>query len=358
MTFILRNRVRETSTSTGTGDFALAGAVSDHQRFSAVMVVGDTCWYAIVQPGAGNWEVGLGTYSALNTLTRTTVIASSNAGALVSFSAGSKDVFIDQPAEFARYLNHTEVTLASAATVDLSTATGPRVSISGTTGISSFGTGANLIRFLRFQAATPITHNGTTLICPGGASFTTAAGDTAIVVSDISGNWRFAQYQRAAMAAGGGVPAGTLMLFQQTSAPIGWTKQTTHNDKALRVVSGAAGSGGVQAFSTVFARTATDPYTMARSDMPNISLGTTISGTTPVRRANNATLALGADGSGGFSPYHTGGATTDNIALSGSATPTIGGNASLNGGVTQTTFAPTMDIRVQYVDLIIASKDA
>ena len=49
------------------------------------------------------------------------------------------------------------------------------------------------------------------------------------------------------------IPAGTLMLFQQTAAPTGWTKQTTHNDKALRVVSGTASSGGTSAFTTVFA---------------------------------------------------------------------------------------------------------
>jgi hypothetical protein len=50
---------------------------------------------------------------------------------------------------------------------------------------------------------------------------------------------------------GGGVPSGTAMLFQQTSAPTGWTKSTTHNDKALRIVSGAVGSGGATAFSAV-----------------------------------------------------------------------------------------------------------
>ena len=50
------------------------------------------------------------------------------------------------------------------------------------------------------------------------------------------------------------LPRGTQMLFQQTAAPVGWTKQTTHNDKALRVVSGTASSGGSVAFSTALAR--------------------------------------------------------------------------------------------------------
>src|SRR5262249_32277635 len=64
-------------------------------------------------------------------------------------------------------------------------------------------------------------------------------------------------------------PSGTNILFQQTSAPTGWTKQTTHNDKALRVVSGTASSGGTVAFSTCFGRTATDSYTLLTADIPS-----------------------------------------------------------------------------------------
>ena len=64
------------------------------------------------------------------------------------------------------------------------------------------------------------------------------------------------------------IPSGTPMLFQQTAAPTGWTKQVTHNDKALRVVSGTASSGGSIAFSTVFAKTATDATTLTTTTMP------------------------------------------------------------------------------------------
>ena len=53
------------------------------------------------------------------------------------------------------------------------------------------------------------------------------------------------------------------MLFQQTAAPTGWTKQTTHNDKGLRVVTGTVGSGGSQQFSSVFRRTTTDGFTLS-----------------------------------------------------------------------------------------------
>lgn len=97
MTFVLKDRVRETSTTTGTGDITLAGAVSGYRAFSAVCSTNDTFWYAIVH-SATAWETGLGTYSASNTLTRTTVLESSNGGSAVSFGPGTKDVFIDLPA--------------------------------------------------------------------------------------------------------------------------------------------------------------------------------------------------------------------------------------------------------------------
>lgn len=94
MALIKADRVKETSTSTGTGTIALAGAATGYRAFSAVCAVGDTCYYAIAHQTAGEWEVGLATYSAANTLTRTTVHASSNSNLAVTFSAGTKDVFL------------------------------------------------------------------------------------------------------------------------------------------------------------------------------------------------------------------------------------------------------------------------
>jgi hypothetical protein len=97
MAFISKGRVLETSTSTGVGTFALSAAVVGFRRFSAVCAVADTLPYFIEAVDAlgvptGDYEYGIGTYSAANTLTRTTVLASSNAGALVNFAAGSKNV--------------------------------------------------------------------------------------------------------------------------------------------------------------------------------------------------------------------------------------------------------------------------
>jgi hypothetical protein len=94
MGLIIAPRVKETTTSTGTGAIALGGAANLYSPFSSRMSVGDTCYYTITAV-TNDWECGLGTYSAVNTITRTQVTHSSNSDAAVSFSAGSKDIWID-----------------------------------------------------------------------------------------------------------------------------------------------------------------------------------------------------------------------------------------------------------------------
>ena len=89
-------------------------------------------------------------------------------------------------------------TVASAATTDLGSVPGRYVTVSGTTTITGLGTiKAGTLRFVTFSGALIVTHNGTSLILPGGANITTAAGDTAVFVSEGSGNWRCLDYQRA-----------------------------------------------------------------------------------------------------------------------------------------------------------------
>ena len=87
------DRVKETSTTTGTGTLTLAGAVSQFQAFQTAFAVGTRVQYAIVGQTGTEWEVGIGTLVTTTTLSRDTVYASSNSNALVSFSAGTKDVF-------------------------------------------------------------------------------------------------------------------------------------------------------------------------------------------------------------------------------------------------------------------------
>ena len=125
---------------------------------------------------------------------------------------------------------------------------------------------------------------------------------------------------------------GTAVLFQQTSAPTGWTKQTTHNDKALRVVSGTAGSGGSSAFSTVFGKTATDATTLTTSTIPShMHLG-----------------MLPQD-------WQAGSPVNASHPLIGTGTSTPGTQTGAAGS--GSSHSHGMDVRVQYVDVIIATKD-
>lgn len=101
MAFVLADRVQETTTTTGTGTVTLAGAVTGFQSFAAVGN-GNSTYYTIAAQSGSDWEVGIGTYtSSGTTLSRDTVLSSSNSGNLVNFGAGTKSVFVTLPAEAA-----------------------------------------------------------------------------------------------------------------------------------------------------------------------------------------------------------------------------------------------------------------
>ena len=132
-------------------------------------------------------------------------------------------------------------------------------------------------------------------------------------------------------------PAGTIMLFQQQAAPVGWIRQATHNNKSLRIVNGAtwAGSGGSVAFSTVFGRTATDSIAGHVHSMAHTHTSGTLSGV----------VTGGANGGGLTGGNHV-------VDVNGGST---GGSSTANTG-TSATHAHTMDLRVQFVDVVAAMK--
>ena len=102
MALIVADRVKEVTTTTGTGTYTLGGAVDGFQAFSAVAVDTDTVYYAITDDT--DWEVGIGTIGGTQTtLARTTILSSSNAGSAVNWGAGTKNIFLTYPAEKAVY---------------------------------------------------------------------------------------------------------------------------------------------------------------------------------------------------------------------------------------------------------------
>lgn len=115
MALVVKDRVKVVTTTTGTGTLTLGAAANGFQTFS-VIGDGNTTYYAIVDSAAGAWEVGIGTYTASGTtLSRTTVLESSNSGSLVNFAAGDKDVFVTYPAERAVYQDESTGTAFSPA---------------------------------------------------------------------------------------------------------------------------------------------------------------------------------------------------------------------------------------------------
>ena len=98
MSLIIADRVKETTITTGTGSLTLAGAEAGFQAFDTVMNTADTCYYRISQQVAGQWETGLGTFTAPSTLARTTPDDGS-AATPVNFTAGTKDVVITFPGD-------------------------------------------------------------------------------------------------------------------------------------------------------------------------------------------------------------------------------------------------------------------
>lgn len=145
-----------------------------------------------------------------------------------------------------------------------------------------------------------------------------------------------------------GFSAGTVMLFRQTSAPTGWTKDTADNDKALRIVSGAVGSGGATAFSSVFGSGKTaGATTLTTSHLPASglsipSLSVTVNTSGNVYKENAGGGAVGAGGDGGLgtqtSTGSTGTGTTGNMGTGGSHNHTL-------------------SLDLHYVDVISATKD-
>ena len=191
MALVLKDRVKEQTTTTGTGTITLGGTVSGFESFASVGD-GNTTYYAIVNPSADEWEVGLGTYTAAGTLlSRDTILESSNSDAAVNFSAGTKDVFVTYPSDKAVYADaagEVSVTRATSATFATSateaatalfatSATNATTAVSATNATSAtFATSATRATSATF--ATSATEAATAIFATSATNATTAVSAT------------------------------------------------------------------------------------------------------------------------------------------------------------------------------------
>lgn len=161
------------------------------------------------------------------------------------------------------------------------------------------------------------------------------------------------------------IPAGTVMLFVQTTAPTGWTKSTAHDNKALRVVSGAASSGGSVAFTTAFASQAVTgtvaSYTLTTADIPshNHSASSSVSDPGHSHTYDRPTSGAFTVSGGAFTINNTGiaGGSSTGGSGTGISVSTSIGNTGGGGGHSHGFSAPNINLAVQYVDVIIATKN-
>jgi len=203
MALVINDRVKETTTTTGTGAVALAGAVTGFETFAAGVGNSNTTYYAIVHQTAAEFEVGLGTLDGDSSdLTRTTVISSSNSDSAVDFAAGTKDVFCTIPASkliFEDANNDATVGRNLTVTGDLTVSGDDITMATNTSGAALIGDGTNF---------NPVAISGDISIAANG---TAAIGSGVIVNADVNASAAIAM-SKTAFSAGTGVSLSTNTL--------------------------------------------------------------------------------------------------------------------------------------------------
>ena len=325
MAFITADRVKDTSTTTGTGNITVSGSAPfGYRTFSTVMSVGDTFYYAIQGQATAEWEIGVGTYASSNQFARTTVLASSASGSAVSFSSGTKNVFI---------------TLAAARTLQLKSSDTP------TAGSIPYGDGSTL-------SYSSVGTAGQVLVSGGSGSPTWSSAGTGSVTSvAVSGGTTGLTTSGGPVTTSGTITlAGTLAIANggtnSTATPTAGT--IPYGTGTALAYSAAGTSGQVLTSGGAGAPTWTTVTGTGTVTSVNVSGGTTgltysggpITGSGTITMAG--TLAV-ANGGTGITSFGTGVATALGQNVSGSGSIVLGTSPTVNN--------PTV---TNYVESVVA----
>jgi len=259
MAFITADRVKDTSTTTGTGNITVSGSAPfGYRTFSTVLSVADTFYYAIQGQSTAEWEIGVGTYASTNQFARTTVLASSASGSAVSFSSGTKNVFITLAATRTLQLKSSDTPTAGSipygdgSTLSYSSVgTAGQVLISGGSGSptwSSAGTGS--VTSVAVSGGTtglttsggPVTTSGTITIA---GTLATANGGTGGTATPTAGTIPYGTGTALGYSAAG--TSGQVLTSGGAGAPTWTTVTGTGTVTSVDVSGGTTGltySGG------------------------------------------------------------------------------------------------------------------
>jgi hypothetical protein len=332
------------TTSTGTGAVVLA------TRPTRVTP-------ALGTPASGNFSSGSFTWPTFN---QNTTGTASNVTGIVAVANGGTGQTTQQAAinslagattsgQFLRG-NGTNVVMSAIQVTDVPTlnqnTTGTAAGLSATLAVSSGGTGA-----ATFTANNVLLGNGTS------AFQSVAPGANGNVLTSNGTTWT------SSAPASSVIPSGTIMLFVQTSAPTGWTKSTTHDNKALRVVSGTVSSGGSVAFTTAFASQSVSgtvgDTAISIAQMPAHSHGGTTSSAGAHQHTQRTTSVNTGGGLTNIPNATDTGATNTDAGVTdsqGNHSHTITSEGSGNTH-THSFTGTAINLAVQYVDVIIATKN-
>ena len=299
MALVVKDRVRVSSTTAGTGALTLGAAITGFQDFS-VIGNGNTTYYTIVDPTTGAWEVGIGTYNSTGpTLSRDTVLESSNAGSLVSFASNPKDVFVTYPAERSVYVDNTAIVPATSARLGYANLTqGSALSVLGVTGNAA----ANVASIAAASDHQVLRRNGTG-VAFGAVNLGQANAITGTLPIGNGGTGLTATPTNGQIDIGNGT---------------GFTRTTISAGTAISVTNGAGSISIANTGVTSLTGTASQVTVSASTGGVTLSLPATINVNTTGNAANvTGTVAIANGGTG---------ATTAANARTGLGATTVGGN--------------------------------